>query len=100
MGGYLLYWVVSGYYGVVDIEEAKLAFATLLGTAASPWEYFCDGGRITDLRKHSVGQLMQRGHIENYSALSSNMIGIWKTQVFLSLLLVATVYSQEGIIGT
>jgi len=28
------------------------------------------------------------------------MIGIWKTQVFLSLLLVATVYSQEGIIGT
>jgi len=28
------------------------------------------------------------------------MIGIWKTQVFLSLLLAATVYPQEDIIGT
>jgi len=40
MGGYLLYWVVSGYYGAVDIEEAKLAFATLLITAAFPLGVF------------------------------------------------------------
>lgn len=40
MGGYLLYWAVSGYYGAVDIEEAKLAFATLLGIAAFPLGVF------------------------------------------------------------
>ncbi|MFL2541938.1 MAG: hypothetical protein ACJ0UT_08210 [Candidatus Latescibacterota bacterium] len=74
MGGYLLYWAVSGYYGAVDTKEAKLAFATLLGIAAFQLGVFVRRW-ATDLRKHLVGQLMRRGHIENCSALSSNMGG-------------------------
>ena len=33
---YLLYWAVSGWYGESSGEEAKLAFATLLGILAFP----------------------------------------------------------------
>ena len=36
VGAYLLYWALSGWYGESSGEEAKLAFATLLGILAFP----------------------------------------------------------------
>jgi hypothetical protein len=40
MGAYLLYWAISGWYGADNVEEAKLAFATLLTIVAFPLGVF------------------------------------------------------------
>ena len=40
LGAYLLYWALSGWYGESRAEEAKLAFAILLGVLAFPLGLF------------------------------------------------------------
>ena len=40
IGAYLLYWAISGWYGESSAEEAKLAFATLVGVLAFPLGLF------------------------------------------------------------
>ena len=40
VGAYLLYWAISGWYGESRAEEAKLAFAILLGVLAFPLGLF------------------------------------------------------------
>ena len=40
VSAYLLYWALSGWYGEDNAEEAKLAFATLLGIVMFPLGIF------------------------------------------------------------